>query len=226
MAVTAQKIKKSLKGNKLTFLNVEKELKKLGYIVVFFNTPKGDEEISRYKLENKKQTLKAFTYTRNAYIVFVDGNLHAEDKLHLILHELGHIVLGHIGDGKLITRDPILMDIEADNFAHSIISQKNNFSFVSALAIAIFIITLMFTSFHDANKSVPATVSETPKISEPETKSKTYAVTDNISSTVYVTPSGKKFHKGGCRYIKNKKLTKYTRNEALEKYDPCSVCNP
>jgi len=226
MAVTAHKIKKSLKGNKLTFINVENELKKLGYIVVFFNTPKGDEEISRYKLENKKQTSKAFTYTRNAYIVFIDGNLHAEDKLHLILHELGHIVLGHIGDGKLITRDPILMDIEADKFAHDIISGKKTFSLYNILAIAFVIISLILAFCYNTNKSVPVAVSVTPIISEPETKPKAYAVTDNISSTVYVTPSGKKFHKEGCRYIKNKKLTEYTRNEALEKYDPCSVCNP
>lgn len=233
MAVTAYKIKKALMGKNLTFVNVEKELNNLGYIVVLFNTPKGDEEIARYKLEYKKQTLKAFTYTKTVHIVFIDGSLHADDRLYLALHELGHIVLGHVGDGKLVTRNSVLIDIEADNFAYSIIkgNQKTTYTYVAS---AIIIIALMFT-MHQNNAKTPTFVYESPQLSDtetisasaqPETVPLTETELETVSNIVYVTPSGTKFHKQDCRYIKNKKVTEYSRDEALHKYAPCSVCEP
>ena len=227
MAVTAYKIKKALMGKNLTFVNVEKELNNLGYIVVLFNTPKGDEEIARYKLEYKKQTLKAFTYTKTVHIVFIDGSLHADDRLYLALHELGHIVLGHVGDGKLVTRNSVLIDIEADNFAYSIIKGKEKFPFIY-IASAIIIIAMAFSSYYN-NVKTPAFVSESNPISEPVTISanaQPETGLETVSDIVYVTPSGTKFHKQDCRYIKNKKVTEYSRDEALHKYAPCLVCEP
>ncbi len=227
MAVTAYKIKKALKGKNLTFVNVEKELNNLGYSVVLFNTPKGDEELARYKLEHKKH-LKAFTYTKTVHIVFIDGSLHADDRLYLALHELGHIVLGHVGDGKLVTRNSVLIDIEADNFAYSIIKGKEKFPF-TYVAAAVIIIALMATMYQN-NAKTPTFVYESNQISESETTTipqpETIAPSETVSDSVYVTPSGTKFHKQGCRYIKNKEVTEYSRDDALNKYAPCSVCEP
>lgn len=152
MAVTAYKIKRRLKKDDLTFVNVEKILNELGYTVVFFNTPDGDAEISRYMLEEKTR-LKAFTYASTAHIVFIDGNLHADDRLYLVLHELGHIVLGHIGDGRLATRNSVLIDIDADNFAHSVINGNKrthsvrSSNIVLVVAFAIFIVYCVATMF-------------------------------------------------------------------------------
>ncbi len=43
---------------------------------------------------------------------------------------------------------------------------------------------------------------------------------------VYVTPSGKKYHRPGCRYIKEKEnLEKLTQEEAVQRHlSPCTVC--
>ena len=228
MAVTAYKIKKALMGKNLTFVNVEKELNNLGYIVVLFNTPKGDEELARYKLEHKKH-LKAFTYTKTVHIVFIDGSLHADDRLYLALHELGHIVLGHVGDGKLVTRNSVLIDIEADNFAYSIINGKEKFPF-TYVAVAIIITAMAFNSYYNTAKT-QTFVYEENRVSGAEVISETIQTetetqTDAISNIVYVTPSGTKFHKKGCRYIKNKDVKEYSRNNAVKKYSPCSSCEP
>lgn len=113
-------VRKELKNN-IDVINVINYLRKHGYKIVLFNTPEGDIEIERYDLQTEKETLPAFVYTETANIVFIDGSLHADDRLYFSLHELGHIVLGHIGDGNLIYRNSVLIDIEADAFAYELI---------------------------------------------------------------------------------------------------------
>lgn len=51
---------------------------------------------------------------------------------------------------------------------------------------------------------------------------------DGASSVVYVTSSGKKYHRAECTYVEGKdNLIEMTREEAEEEgYEPCSVCNP
>lgn len=214
--MTAKKIKRALKGKKLTFVNVEKVLNKLGYSVVLFNTPTGDIEIERYDLEKQKDTLKAFTYSKTAHIVFVDGALHSDDRLYLLLHELGHIILGHVGDGKLVTRNQILIDIEADNFAHSIIYGNKSTSWMVLVSSIILSGAIIYSTY--LINAVQANVSTYTEnsLQQPET----------VSDMVYVTPSGEKFHRKDCFYAKNKELMELSRNEALKRYFPCAVCNP
>jgi len=43
--------------------------------------------------------------------------------------------------------------------------------------------------------------------------------------TVYVTKTGKKYHKAGCRYL-SRSMIPISLEEAVHSYDPCSVCNP
>ena len=115
-------VRKDLR-NDIDIENIIEYLKQCGYSTVFFNTSYGDEEIERYELEETAKDRKAFTYAKTANIVFIDNNNHIQDKLYLLLHELGHILLKHIGDGKLYLRNPILMDIEADAFAYELITR-------------------------------------------------------------------------------------------------------
>lgn len=50
--------------------------------------------------------------------------------------------------------------------------------------------------------------------------------TDPISYTVYVTKTGDKYHRDGCRYLKKSKLTIDRSNAIAQGYSACSVCNP
>ena len=43
--------------------------------------------------------------------------------------------------------------------------------------------------------------------------------------TVYVTRTGKKYHRGGCRYLRRSKIP-ISLEAAKQRYGPCSVCRP
>ena len=43
--------------------------------------------------------------------------------------------------------------------------------------------------------------------------------------TVYVTRTGKCYHRAGCRYLRKSRIP-ISLKEAKKRYRPCSVCNP
>jgi competence protein ComEC len=49
------------------------------------------------------------------------------------------------------------------------------------------------------------------------------AETQNV--TVYVTNTGAKYHRDGCRYLSKSKIA-ISLEDARRSYGPCSVCNP
>lgn len=69
------------------------------------------------------------------------------------------------------------------------------------------------------NNAPPTTLSK-PKVTTP-----TPTVSDDQSETVYVTETGKKYHREGCRYLKKSKIP-ISLEEAKMYYEPCSACNP
>lgn len=48
---------------------------------------------------------------------------------------------------------------------------------------------------------------------------------DPQTITVYVTLTGAKYHRDGCRYLSRSKIP-MSLKEAVKKYTPCSVCKP
>lgn len=170
----------------------------------------------------EKAKLKAFTYYENSRIVFIDARLHTEDKLYLLLHELGHIHLEHLEGNNLESRNRYLMDIEADNFAYSIIYSKNNMWIYILLSIIILSVSLIVGMNHfKSNTTSSYTYADQPEVSEQ------YEQAANTSDmTVYVTQSGNRFHRAGCYYINNKTTMELPRSSALAHYAPCTICNP
>jgi len=49
--------------------------------------------------------------------------------------------------------------------------------------------------------------------------------TDAQTTTVYITRTGTKYHRPGCRYLRKSKIP-IPLKEAKQHYSPCSVCNP
>lgn len=47
-----------------------------------------------------------------------------------------------------------------------------------------------------------------------------------VYDMVYVTPSGERYHRPSCRYVKGKDCAEYTISEAENYYTPCKVCKP
>ena len=64
----------------------------------------------------------------------------------------------------------------------------------------------------------PAPEKEKPKVTAP--------ATDNKGITVYVTNTGKKYHRDGCRYLKKSQIAISLSDAQAEGYGPCSVCDP
>lgn len=97
--------------------------------------------------------------------------------------------------------------------------------------------TIIFTS--DAktitiDKKASSVKAQAPPVSSKATSSKSATKTptvvapanDNQSVTVYITDTGSKYHRDGCRYLKKSKHAISLKDAKAEGYEPCSVCNP
>ena len=52
------------------------------------------------------------------------------------------------------------------------------------------------------------------------------AATQTKSVTVYITKTGKKYHKAGCRHLKQSKISIKLKDAKANGYEPCKVCKP
>lgn len=71
------------------------------------------------------------------------------------------------------------------------------------------------TTKHSTTTTVPKPV---PKVETP--------ANDNQSVAVYITKTGKKYHRAGCRYLRKSQYEISLKEAKAEGYGPCSVCNP
>lgn len=117
----ARCVRRDLK-NDINIISIIEYLKRYGYSVVFYNTPEGDEEIKKNGLQDKAKSLRAFSHCKTAKIIYIDNREHIQDKLYLLLHEMSHVLLKHIGDGKLHLRDARLIEIEANALSYAILT--------------------------------------------------------------------------------------------------------
>lgn len=53
----------------------------------------------------------------------------------------------------------------------------------------------------------------------------TAAKQDPQSITVFVTRTGAKYHRDGCRYLSRSRIP-MSLNEAARRFEPCKVCKP
>lgn len=58
------------------------------------------------------------------------------------------------------------------------------------------------------------------------TKTTDTTVTQPQEQIVYITDTGSKFHRDGCRYLSKSKIAITRKNAVSQGYGPCSVCNP
>jgi len=71
------------------------------------------------------------------------------------------------------------------------------------------------TAKSKTNSTVDTTASETQRTTATDTK----------GLTVYVTRTGEKYHRAGCRYLSRSQIP-ISLSDAKAGYDACSVCNP
>lgn len=229
----ARRFVRKLKGD-VSFKAVKKYIEGKGYTVQFIGTTQGDEFLRRFGISEEFSCGKtAFTVSSAAKIIFIDKEKSKSEKLLALLHEVGHIVLGHMDSDTNLSGDTIHLESEAQMFADEVLDSKygvRRFKVVIALLSAVLVIVSSVTAivfkryvelqdeyaeYRQANEdvltvnSIDVTGSDTQEYEE---------------EYVYITPHGKSYHRAECTYAKN--ALKALRSEAEQYYTPCSYCKP
>ena len=198
-------IKKDIR-KKVDFDSISAYLQKRGYTIIFYDVNSGHKLLEQLNLTEYAQKTQAFTVcSETASFIFIQSGVPSEDKLYLLLHETGHIVLKHLNSIKF-TVNTRWQDIEADAFAYSVLNPpKKNRTLTATIILLIALLIGSLLSNSSAPKTVPVT---------------------NAAEYVLITPSGRKYHRESCIYVKNKDCSTITKDEAENTHAPCLVCNP
>jgi hypothetical protein len=70
--------------------------------------------------------------------------------------------------------------------------------------------------------TTPAVNTTPPKVES----NKVPVVSDEKTYTVYITKTGEKYHRSGCKYLKKSSIAINSGDAISQGYGPCSVCNP
>lgn len=226
-------------SNEITFTELKKYVEKhLHYKLLFTDTETGERELNRLDLKISR-TEKAITVNSGtSRIVFIKGNLSEDDKIQCLLHECGHIVLGHVDIPiREINREKAQR--EAERFSYIVLSNiKKHSTTTHRIPIYLLIVVMCLQSvliiFNFRRKY--STDNSEGLAQEVFATSAEYDVFNTITNDVspydigdmlYVTAHGKKYHKPNCRYVKGKAGVKaLTKEEAIKEYTPCLVCEP
>lgn len=196
----AKKFIRDLKGD-ISFNAVKRYLISKGYEVIFYNTDElGDYLLKEFGVYDYALTKMAFTLRKNRrkFVFINDSN---QNKLCSLIHEAAHEVFNHMLEDRHTANERI-QELEAESFTHYVLNyQKTKVSLLSVACIVI-AVTLLYSGIDTAyHKSIP----------------------DNA---VYVTRSGKKYHRENCMYVAGRDCSALTIEQAQKEYEPCKVCNP
>lgn len=115
-------------------------LNRKGYMVIPYNNEEGNFIIEQYDLLEYSQKVESFTFCKYGYkFVFVQDTLTDTEKLYTLLHEVGHIVLGHLKIEKFPQSDQ-LDDIEAYAFTYAVLAYRPKYFIYSTILISLAII--------------------------------------------------------------------------------------
>ncbi len=211
-----KKLYKAVKG-KVNVSELIKFLERHGYSVVFFHTEEGDELLRMYGIPPDKA--KAFTVCGTVKIVFIDDTMHTNDKLYSLLHECGHILLGHLDIDKAHTLDNRRNENDAEVFAYKFLHYSNRRILRAVnLILAIAALVLCMLAFLHVLFIGRASLVDLDLYGSVRFAEETETV------FVYVTVTGTKYHKEGCIYSGD--AIKISKQEAEKIYEPCMICNP
>lgn len=201
---TAKKFIKKLKGT-VTFDSVAEYLQSEGYAIIYYSSPECQALTEEYEMVNYIRSVNAFTYCCDSVkLVFINDKIPLNEMLCSILHESAHIFLGHMTTNPYAT-DERRNEMEAEAFACAVLTYKK--SFIPYLTVILVFLLSFAALFCVLSNPAPKTNTEDAEL-------------------VYITPTGRRYHRESCIYIKNKDCTAITKTQAQKSLSPCSVCNP
>lgn len=179
-----------------------------------------DLELTNYARGKSSFALK---YSGGNFVFLKRSVTDENEKVCLLLHEIGHILYQHNLE-NLSAWDEAEASAFASKFRPTTYRRKKIFHPV-LLGICMFCLlccsAVFFICFYEKSPEPYLTISATAEIPVSSTENNL-----TMDSIVYITSSGTKYHKAGCRYIKNKSnVVALTLEKALElEKTPCSFC--
>lgn len=193
-----------------------------------------DEIIDSYNLHTMAESNDSFAaHIGNRTVIFYDDNISQLDFPHILAHEIGHIVLGHLDN----TDDIYAKERDCECFADELLNYvpfqiSILLSWIGALFALVVVGAVLYVTKSESKNPIVAPESSPAQTSTGHTTSVS-AHSDNashesdyINTVVYITEYGTKYHIDGCRYIKGKDNLLEVTIEQAEKagYEPCEIC--
>ena len=226
-------------SNEITFTELKKYVeKRVHYKLLFTDTEVGERELDRLNLKIPRTEKSLVVNSGTSRIIFIKSNLSEDDKIQCLLHECGHIVLGHV-DMPCREFDREKAQREAERFSYIVLSSIKRHSdtahkiplyiliAVVCIESAILIFNYKSNSSADESQNLPQEALAINASSDVFSDTANDIVHEDIGNTYYVTAHGNKYHKPDCRYVEGKTdVNILTKEEAMKKYSPCLVCEP
>ncbi len=213
-----------------------------------FNNDYVEELLKSTGLHEASKTGKGFTYIGGENkIVFLLSNCSTSDKAYILYHEEGHIYNEHLFTSGAIHNTDVQKEKVANDFASDIL-KHNNFikrkrtfitsgTSIASLGLVISCLYFLLNTTSNHNQTPPTETANSPIVTEEITEtttaeSSTTTETSELieattnKTTVYITITGKKYHRSDCSAIKNSGTMEIELSEAIKLYEPCKLCRP
>lgn len=193
----------------------------------YFNA-EDDQLIAAFQLNKTAQLQKAFSQSCGKMnYVFINNASGQNEKLFLLLHELGHIVFHH--DFSQLS---VEAEMQANQFAKRHLKGKSSFPKIIGIGLAgVAVLVVGIVALFPKNSttaSPPAADAQAVPSPVVQSASPSVMVSQSLErdTIVFLTSSGHKYHKQSCFIIKNKNNLvemSLATAQALGK-EPCGVC--
>lgn len=232
----AFKLLRALNG-KITYSSLKRYLGSVGYILTEYSLNDDDAILKAYGVQNMCEGCDGKTFCgNNIHVVAVKKSLSPDDKIRVIIHEIGHIVL-HFKDIDVFTdSSTIKKDNEAEAFVHEVLKMSrykiiynktvtNITILVACLCLSVFGTMTVLNSDKNDLKRVEQTSEYTATPIPQETSISIPSA--NTETAVFVMPTGRVYHRSDCSYVNLSKARSTTAEEAEKQgLSPCKRCNP
>ena len=214
-----------------------------GFIFIEFNTDNGDNAAKMLDIYDNCINCDGKTIIKNGIkIVAIDGSLCVDDKIRVTLHEIGHILLHIPHVSSLADTTVIGRDNEAEAFVHDVfrlskygILFKRSYRLTAiailCLALCTFAAVMSVQSIAAVKVQPQEVIPEATPITTPASFPTTAPIVEPTApqgdNLVYITPTGRKYHRPDCSSVNLSKARATTAEEAERQgLQPCKKCNP
>ena len=209
----ACRLSKFLKGN-IEYESLCKYITQFGFDVVIADI--NDDIIKRFGLCKELKKRKSFVYCSSARFIFIRRTESPETYVHLLLHEIGHIVLDHIDEAYMECHNNFALEAEVSQFVEKVHFQCAIIKNVPKVIVCIIAAAILIISVGIITNTIKNYQNDVLKLER--------ELINKDGAFVYVPPSGERYHRATCAYANNG--IKVEKEEAVKLYTPCKICNP